>query len=122
MFWNKKKEDTVEVPWNRLERLDQLSEIIEESRDQTVVIYKHSTRCSISSMALNRLERNWTEEGNQLKIYYLDLIQFREVSNAVAEQFGVQHESPQAIVIKNGKAVHHSSHMSIDYGAMLKLV
>tara|TARA_A100000171_G_scaffold13652_1_gene11775 strand:- start:1317 stop:1685 length:369 start_codon:yes stop_codon:yes gene_type:complete len=122
MFWNKKKEDTVEVPWNRLERLNQLSEIIEESKNQTVVIYKHSTRCSISSMALNRLERNWTEEGNQLKIYYLDLIQFREVSNAVAEQFSVQHESPQAIVIKNGKAVHNSSHMSIDYDAMLKLV
>lgn len=122
MFWNNKKEDTVEVPWNRLERLNQLSEIIEESKNQTVVIYKHSTRCSISSMALNRLERNWTEEGNQLKIYYLDLIQFREVSNAVAEQFGVQHESPQAIVIKNRKAVHHSSHMSIDYDAMLKLI
>ncbi|WP_245657994.1 bacillithiol system redox-active protein YtxJ [Roseivirga echinicomitans] len=122
MFWNKKKEDTVEVPWNRLERLDQISEIIEESKNQTVVIYKHSTRCSISSMALNRLERNWTAEGNQLKVYYLDLIQFREISNAIAEQFRVQHESPQAIVIKNSKAVHNSSHMSIDYDAMLKLV
>ncbi|KYG79056.1 general stress protein [Roseivirga echinicomitans] len=110
------------MPWNRLERLDQISEIIEESKNQTVVIYKHSTRCSISSMALNRLERNWTAEGNQLKVYYLDLIQFREISNAIAEQFRVQHESPQAIVIKNSKAVHNSSHMSIDYDAMLKLV
>jgi len=122
MFWNKKKEDTVEVPWNKLEHLNQLSEITEESENQTVVIYKHSTRCSISSMALNRLERNWTEEGNKLKIYYLDLIQFRDISNAVAEKFGVYHESPQAIVIKNGKAVHNSSHMSIDYDAMLELV
>lgn len=121
MFWSKKKEDVVEIPWNKLEHLDHLSQIIEESKNQTVVIYKHSTRCSISSMALSHLERSWTEEGNQLKIYYLDLIQFRDVSNAVAEQFEVHHESPQIIVIKNGKAIHNSSHMSIDYSAMLKL-
>ncbi|MFT6829183.1 MAG: bacillithiol system protein YtxJ [Roseivirga sp.] len=120
MFWNKNKEESVEIQWVTLTEMSQLDEILEESKAQTVFIYKHSTRCSISSMAMNRLERSWTEEGNKVKAYYLDLIRYRDISNAVAEKFGVYHESPQIIIIKNGEAVHNDSHMSISFDDILK--
>lgn len=120
MFWNKNKEESVEIQWVELTQMKQLDEIVEESKSQTVFIYKHSTRCSISSIAMNRLERSWTEEGNKVKAYYLDLIRFRDISNAVAEKFRVYHESPQIIIIKNGEAVHSDSHMSISFDDILK--
>ncbi|OHX67093.1 bacillithiol system redox-active protein YtxJ [Flammeovirga pacifica] len=100
--------------WKTLNELDQLDQIIEESHNQRVMILKHSTRCSISSMALNRLERSW-EEGNNVTPYYLDLIQYRPISNAIAEKFGVEHQSPQVIVFENGKVVYSASHMGISY-------
>jgi bacillithiol system protein YtxJ len=120
MFWNKNKEESVEIQWVTLTEMSQLDEVLEESKTQTVFIYKHSTRCSISSMAMNRLERSWTEEGNKVKAYYLDLIRYRDISNAVAEKFGVYHESPQIIIIKNGATVHNDSHMSISFDDILK--
>ncbi|MFT6055130.1 MAG: bacillithiol system protein YtxJ [Roseivirga sp.] len=120
MFWNRKKEDTVEIQWVSLTDINQLNELVEESKTQTVFIYKHSTRCSISSMAMNRLQREWTEEGNKVKAYYLDLIQYRNISNAIAEKFGVYHESPQVIVIKNGEVVHNDSHMGISFEGIVK--
>jgi bacillithiol system protein YtxJ len=120
MFWNRKKEDTVEIQWVSLTDINQLNELVEESKTQTVFIYKHSTRCSISSMAMNRLQREWTEEGNKVKAYYLDLIQYRNISNAIAEKFGVYHESPQVIVIKNGEVVHNDSHMGINFEGIVK--
>jgi bacillithiol system protein YtxJ len=98
----------------------QLDTLVEESKTQTVFIYKHSTRCSISSMAMNRLQREWTAEGNEVKAYYLDLIQFRDISNAIAQKFGVYHESPQVIVLKNAEVVHHDSHMNINFEDILR--
>jgi bacillithiol system protein YtxJ len=102
--------------WNKLENLTQLDEIIKESQDRSVMIFKHSTSCSISSMALNRLSRNWkTEDSEKVTPYYLDLISFREISNKIADQFGVYHQSPQVILIKEGKATYDNSHMGINY-------
>ena len=110
MFWNK---EITDINWNHLNQLDQLISIKEESKDRPVLIYKHSTRCSISSMALDRLERSWNKELEPIKAYYLDLIRFRDISNAVAESFKINHESPQVILIKNGEVVYYASHMSI---------
>lgn len=76
-----------------------------------VVIFKHSTRCSISSMAKNRMERDNEPEG--IAFYYLDLIRYRGLSNKIAEVFGVYHESPQVLVIRDGKCVYDESHGSI---------
>lgn len=109
--------------WNKLENLRQIGEIIEESKTKPVLIFKHSTSCSISSMALNRLSRNWkTEDSEKVKPYYLDLIGFREISNKIAEEFGVYHQSPQVILIKNGKATYDNSHMGISYMDILSEV
>lgn len=101
--------------WNKLETEEGLDQLIELSNEQAIMIFKHSTRCSISSMAISRLERAWTEEHSEkVKPYYLDLIANRSVSNKIAEILHVMHESPQAIVIKGGKAVYNASHMSIN--------
>lgn len=102
--------------WNRLDSKEVLDRIIEESNENPVVIFKHSTSCSISAMALSRLERNWNDsEMDKVKAYYLDLISYRDISNAVAEKFGVMHQSPQVLLIKSGACVYDDSHMGISY-------
>jgi bacillithiol system protein YtxJ len=106
--------------WNKLQDSAQLQHIKEESAQQTVLIFKHSTTCSISRATLDRLERNWKEEEmKNLKPYYLDLLSFRSISNEIAHTFDVQHESPQVLVIKNGAVIYHNSHFGIDYKSLL---
>ncbi|MFN8436701.1 MAG: bacillithiol system redox-active protein YtxJ [Cytophagales bacterium] len=101
--------------WNQLTSTDQLAQIQESSVEKPVLIFKHSTRCSISSSALNRVERNWDDKFlNQITPYYLDLISYREVSNAIADIFGVQHQSPQVLLIYKGKSIYDTSHMDIN--------
>lgn len=102
--------------WNHLTDIGQLDTILSESTNQPVLIFKHSTRCSISSMALDRLQRAWNqEELGELKPYYLDLIQHRDISNAIADKYGVDHESPQIIIMSDRKSVYDNSHMGIAY-------
>ena len=118
MFWNKEKKETTNINWNHLNELNQLESLKKESQQQPVLIYKHSTRCGISGMALDRLERSWGKELASIKTYYLDLISFRDISNAVSESFGVYHESPQVILIINGEPVFNASHMDISTAAL----
>lgn len=108
--------------WIQLNSSEDLKTIKEESRENPVIIFKHSTRCSISDMALNRLERSWSDqEMINVKPYYLDLIRNRNVSDEVAEVFNVRHESPQILIIKNGEVVHTDSHMGINYSTIKDL-
>lgn len=102
--------------WIPLTNVSQLTDIKNESNLRPVLLFKHSTTCSISKTSLNRLERNWTEEDmNGTKLYYLDLLSYRSISNEIARTFGVVHESPQVLIIKDGKAVYDTSHFDIDY-------
>ncbi|TAG59183.1 MAG: bacillithiol system redox-active protein YtxJ [Cytophagales bacterium] len=106
--------------WKKLESENQINEIIIESFSQTVLIFKHSTRCSISDSAKNRLERQWIEEkSNNAIIYYLDLIAFRSVSNAISEKFDIEHQSPQVLVIKNEKCIYNASHLNIAFNPIV---
>ncbi len=116
------KEEIVEVPWHVLGKMEQLDEIVEQSKTKPVAIFKHSTRCGISRGVLKLLERNYNLTDDQLKLYYLDLIQNRDISNEIAARFKVHHESPQMIVIKNGIVVHHDSHHSIEASHLEKFV
>ncbi|PWJ44908.1 bacillithiol system redox-active protein YtxJ [Sediminitomix flava] len=109
------------MEWNQLNSPEQLNAIVSESENEKIVIFKHSTRCSISSMALNRLERSW-EKDVALKPYYLDLIANRGISNDIASRFGVEHASPQVLVIENGQCVYHTSHMGINFQELKDLV
>jgi bacillithiol system protein YtxJ len=97
--------------WISLTTEEQLSQIKEKSITVPQVIFKHSTRCSISSMVLDRLERSSTPES--IDFYYLDLIANRNISNKIAEVFNVYHESPQILIIKNGECIYDESHMGI---------
>jgi bacillithiol system protein YtxJ len=104
------------INWTELKEEAQVEDIREESKKHPVLIFKHSTRCSISRTALDRLERNWkSEHVAPLKTYYLDLLSHRNVSNQIAASFGVEHESPQVLLVKDGKPVHVSSHLSIGF-------
>ncbi len=98
--------------WKILSDLSQLDEIETESHERPVVIFKHSIRCSISSMAKSRLERAQMPDG--VDFYYLDLINNRLLSNKVAEVFDVHHESPQVILLRNGECIYDESHNGID--------
>ncbi|MBO9570750.1 MAG: bacillithiol system redox-active protein YtxJ [Chitinophagaceae bacterium] len=100
------------MSWKMLTDIAQLDEIISKSKSKTQVIFKHSIRCSISSVAKGRLERS--EFPADVDFYYLDLINYRELSNKISEVFMVEHESPQVLVIKNGVSVYDESHMGIN--------
>ncbi len=102
--------------WNKLTDSDQLEEIKVLSYEKPVLIFKHSSRCSISSMALDRLLRNWKDEdGEKVTPFFLDLIAFRSISNKIEEVFGIPHESPQVLVIREGKSIFDQSHYAITY-------
>ena len=100
--------------WKALERSAQLQEILQRSHERPCLIFKHSTRCSISAMALNRLESGWSVPSEALECWFLDLITYRELSQAVAQTFNVQHESPQVLLVRNGAVFYHSSHSAIN--------
>ena len=102
--------------WTSLEQSDQLDQIAEESYNQSILIFKHSTRCSISALSLNKLERKWqTEEMKEMKTYFLDLIRHRIISGQISKTFNVPHQSPQVLVIRDGKCIHEASHFGITY-------
>jgi len=106
------------IPWHRLTSLEELKTIEEESKRKPVAIFKHSTRCGISRMVINQFEKSYDLTDDQLKLYYLDLLSFRDISDEVGYRFQVMHQSPQLIVIKNGTAVAHASHHSIQSSSL----
>ncbi len=97
--------------WIDLNNIQQLADIKEISKTRPQVIFKHSTRCSISTMAKSRLERN--EQPASGDFYYLDLLKHRSISDQIAEDFAVAHQSPQILLIKNMECVYEESHSGI---------
>jgi bacillithiol system protein YtxJ len=104
--------------WIPLTSEDQLLDIVTSSSVKPQVIFKHSTRCSTSSMVLNRLERS--ESSDTVDFYFLDLIQFRNISAQIVDKFHVTHESPQVLVIKNGSCSFDESHFAINMEEILE--
>lgn len=103
--------------WIQLTDLEQLNLIEKESFQKPIVIFKHSTRCSISGTALSRFERNWDEDT---PCYYLDLITYRPISSGIAEKFAVEHQSPQILLIQKGQCTYHASHWDIEVNSLKK--
>ncbi|TDB60040.1 bacillithiol system redox-active protein YtxJ [Arundinibacter roseus] len=102
--------------WTSLVEESQLENIREESQQHPVLIFKHSTRCSISSASLARLERNWKESDVAGTVpYYLDLIANRTVSAKVAATFDIPHQSPQILLISRGECIYDASHFDINF-------
>ena len=97
--------------WIELTNESQLDTLKDNSKNKAQVIFKHSTRCSISSVAKSRLERAVAPQ--EVDFYYLDLIQHKNISAKIAEVFDVYHESPQVLLIKDGSCVYDESHSGI---------
>jgi len=109
---SKEVEETY-LSWTPLISVEEINTIKEISKNQSILIFKHSTRCGISRMIIKQFESLFNEENKQLKVYYLDLLSFREVSSKLSEVFQVIHQSPQLLVIKNGISVYNESHYEI---------
>ncbi len=107
------------IEWQQLISVDQITDLLDQSHEQTVFIFKHSTRCIISSMVLRDLESCADQLSEKGSWQFLDLIAYRECSNQVADQFGVVHQSPQMIVLKNGSVIWEASHQSISAETIL---
>ena len=109
------------INWIYLTSFNQLDEIMTVSNEKAVVIFKHSTRCSVSRMALKQFEE--TLQSNvfsqkNVDMYFLDLLEYRAISNEIASRFNVYHQSPQLLLIKDGKSVYDVSHSDIDAGEL----
>ena len=115
IFGNKtlKEVEETHLSWTPLISVDEINTIKEISKNQSVLIFKHSTSCGISRMVVKQFESLFNEENKQLKVYYVDLLNFREVSSKLSEVFQVVHQSPQLLIIKNRISVYDESHYEI---------
>ena len=120
MGWFRKSRDDQgskapnKVQWIPLESVDQLMTVLATTHNKPVLLFKHSTRCSISAMAKSSLERNWSTGADLCDTYLLDLLAHRDVSQKIAETTGIKHESPQAIVLKGDEILYDASHSGIE--------
>jgi len=119
IFGSSEEQDKLngKINWIPLTSMGQLDEIAAFSNEKPAVIFKHSTRCSVSRFALKQFENEFgTEE--RVDAYFLDLLEHRDISNEIASHFGVYHQSPQLLLIKEGKSVYDVSHNDIDAGEL----
>jgi monothiol bacilliredoxin len=122
IFGEDKPEEMPKVHWHYLESMAGLDDIENISFEKPVAIFKHSTRCSISRFSLRQFENEHHIETGKLELYFLDLLAHRDISDAIASRYGVQHQSPQLIVVKDGKAVYNVSHSDIQAGELQQFV
>lgn len=118
----KKEVPQHKVQWINLTSMDQLETLVAESHRVPVLIYKHSTRCGTSSMVLRQFEKEFDVNSDRVLLYFLDLLANRDISNEVSRRFHVFHESPQLIVLENGKSIHHCSHYQIDAARVMAIL
>ncbi|NNC83214.1 MAG: bacillithiol system redox-active protein YtxJ [Flavobacteriales bacterium] len=113
LFGNKDSTDSDRSIWEGLRSMDALETLLKNSEARPQVIFKHSTRCGISRHVLRNFENDW-DSKESTEVYLLDLLAYREISNAIESRFGVVHQSPQVVVLYEGKPIFHASHQSID--------
>lgn len=120
MGWFSSSKSVPRLNWENLINHDQLLDMIAEN-EVPVLFFKHSTRCSISSMALSRFESEWDSNAN-CKLAFLDLLANRDLSNEIETKTGIQHQSPQVIVLFQGKHIYNASHNSISVQKIEELI
>ncbi len=109
------------MQWLALSSEEKFASLLEQSKINPVLIFKHSTRCSVSAMAKRSFELAWPTSSST-EVYLLDLISFRSVSNLIADKLSVVHQSPQALLIKDGKCIYNASHEDINAAYISSLV
>jgi bacillithiol system protein YtxJ len=124
LSWKRSNQQTLQkldfnMGWELLSTMTEWDAILKHSFAKAQVVFKHSTRCSISQVAKSRIEKHLTEQDS---FYLLDLLQYREISNVIAIDLRVTHESPQVLVIRNGACCYHTSHSAIDYDDIIAAI
>ena len=114
IFGKKEDQDHSKSLWKKIESQKDLDAAIEKSSQQKVLIFKHSTKCFISKTVLRSFEKQMQESDKNFGYYFLDLLAYRSISNEIESCFDVVHQSPQLIVLENGKAIYNASHQNID--------
>lgn len=104
--------------WKNLESEADWEEALKQSTNSPVVVFKHSTRCSVSFMAKKNFEMAWNYSGEEIQPYLLDLVRYRSVSDRIARDTEVRHESPQIIFLKDKEVIYNASHHAIDAEAL----
>ena len=104
--------------WNKLDTIEAIDEIISKSFTAPIILFKHSTRCSISAVAMGRM----SSEIKGVNFYLLDIIAHRNVSDEVAERFNIVHQSPQAFIIHQGNCIYNTSHLAISSSDLEKQI
>ena len=115
-------ENEKKINWLSLTESSQLDAVISGSNLKPILIFKHSTRCGVSRMALKNFEREYDLEEEDIDLYFLDLLNFRALSNEISEKLNIYHQSPQVLVVKNGEVIYHDSHYSISADAVKKIL
>jgi len=115
-------EDKAVINWIPFTENSQLDTLIKLSNTKPVLIFKHSTRCGVSRMALKSFEKKYDLNDSQIELYYIDLLNNRAMSNEIAIKFNVLHQSPQVIVLQNEKVVYHDSHYQINVEEIKKVI
>ena len=106
-------ETEASFPWIPLEDAELLENLERKTAPSCQVVFKHSTRCGLSSMMVRRFEATWGAHGRDASFYLLDLIRYRQLSEALAERFQLWHQSPQVLIIRDGVLVGSASHGDI---------
>lgn len=119
IFGGKEEKPEEKSFWNKIESEEDLQTAIENSSRHKIGIFKHSTSCFISKTVLRNFEKEIENTDEKVDLYFLDLLAHRPISNKIAEDLGVRHESPQFIVIENGKAISNASHQDISLSQIL---
>ena len=114
IFGKKEDQDHSKSLWKKIESQKDLDAALEKSSQQKVLIFKHSTKCFISKTVLRSFEKQMQESDKNFGYYFLDLLAYRSISNEIESRFDVVHQSPQLIVLENGKAIYNASHQNID--------
>ncbi len=112
------KEEIKKVPWKEVTTAEMLEEISQGSYERPAAILKHSTTCGISRMVLRQFEMDYNIDQEKVDLYFLDLLRYREISNKIASKFNVPHESPQLIILKDGRVVYDASHGAISVDSL----
>lgn len=120
LFSSSKKREA--LPWKNITSVEQLSDLLHNVGEKPILLFKHSTRCGISSMVLNSFEGDWNTGSDLCDLYFIDLLSHRDVSNEVAVLTGIIHQSPQAIVIKGKEIIYDATHSSINARAIQSLL
>ncbi|REC44469.1 bacillithiol system redox-active protein YtxJ [Chryseobacterium sp. 5_R23647] len=114
IFGGKQEQGETKSFWKTIKSEEDLEKAIKQSYENRVAVFKHSTSCFISKTVLKNFEKEIENSDEQnVSFYFLDLLAFRPISNKIAEDFAIRHESPQLIVIENGKAINNASHQDI---------